>query len=127
MDPDCRRSGTARPLSRFDLWEPRTVTDPLLDFYVAIEQRSQQMLEAAEQEDWLRVAEMEGACSVLIDQLRQAAQSQALSAQARREKAKLMQSILRIDAQIRLLAEPMVDDIHEMLHAQPGQSSPYLH
>jgi flagellar protein FliT len=103
------------------------VSDSLLDYYAAIERRSQQMLEAAEQEDWLRVAEMEGACSVLIDQLRQASQGQALSLEARREKARLMQSILRIDAQIRLLAEPMVDDIHAMLHAKAGQSPGYLH
>ncbi len=103
------------------------MADSLLDYYAAIEQRSQQMLEAAEQEDWSRVAEMEGACTVLIDQLRQAAQGQALSPEARREKARLMQSILRIDAQIRLLAEPMVDDIHAMLHAQAPSSTGYLH
>ena len=42
----------------------------LIDYYKAIENSSRQMLDAAKDEDWDQVVRFEGACAVLIEQLR---------------------------------------------------------
>ena len=78
----------------------------LIDFYKAIEQSSAGMLGAALAQDWDAVVRFEGACAVLIEQLRQHAQSVALPDDLRREKEQIMQRILHNDARIRDLTEP---------------------
>lgn len=87
----------------------------LLDYYKAIESASRQMLEAAQVEDWDQVVRLEGACAVLIEQLRAKSRSQNLAPKERGEKQRLMLSILRHDAEIRNLAEPWLADIDHML------------
>ena len=78
----------------------------LIDYYKAIEDSSLKMLSAAKDEDWEQVVRFEGACAVLIEQLRAKAQSEALQPEQRSEKTRIMQRILQNDAQIRYLAEP---------------------
>lgn len=78
----------------------------LLGFYKAIEESSLKMLAAAQEEDWDGVVRYEGTCAVLIEQLRFRAKSETLDARSRLEKTRIMQRILRNDAQIRYLAEP---------------------
>jgi flagellar protein FliT len=78
----------------------------LIDYYKAIEDSSRKMLDAAKTEDWDEVVRFEGACAVLIEQLRQRARSEELSSEMRTEKTRIMQRILHNDAQIRYLAEP---------------------
>ena len=46
----------------------------LIDYYKAIEDSSMKMLEAAKAQDWDSVVRFEGACAVLIGQLRHRAQ-----------------------------------------------------
>ena len=86
----------------------------LLDYYKAIEKTSQQMLEAAQTENWDQVVRLEGACAVLIAQLRHKSNTEQLDADQRKEKTKIMQRILRIDAEIRCLAEPWLNDLAQM-------------
>ena len=74
---------------------------PLIDYYAAIEDSSAKMLDAAKSEDWEQVVRFEGACAVLIEQLRERAQSEDLQPEQRAEKSKIMQRILNNDAQIR--------------------------
>jgi flagellar protein FliT len=81
----------------------------LIDYYQAIEDSSSRMLEAAKREDWDGVVRFEGACAVLIEQLRARAKVEALDETTRQEKSKIMLRILNIDAQIRYLAEPWVE------------------
>ncbi|RYF74927.1 MAG: flagellar protein FliT [Comamonadaceae bacterium] len=88
--------------------------DRLLDYYKAIEAASLQMLEAARSEDWDAVVRCEGACAVLIEQLRFKADTLELPREDRREKTRLMQRILRNDAEIRVLAEPWLSHIEQM-------------
>jgi flagellar protein FliT len=83
----------------------------LLDYYKAIENASQQMLIAAQTENWDQVVQLESTCAVLIEQLRGKARTNKLSSEERREKLRIMQRILRTDAEIRLLAEPWLSDI----------------
>ncbi len=78
----------------------------LMDYYKAIEDSSAKMLEAARAEDWDAVVRFEGACAVLIEQLRYRARDEALDAAARVEKSRIMRRILGNDAEIRILAEP---------------------
>ncbi len=78
----------------------------LIDYYKAIEDSSRKMLDAAKSEDWEQVVRFEGACAVLIEQLRAKAHSEELLPAQRSEKTRIMQRILQNDAQIRYLAEP---------------------
>jgi len=86
----------------------------LIDYYKAIEDSSRKMLEAAKQEDWEQVVRFEGACAVLIEQLRARASSEALQPGQQLEKLKIMQRILKNDAMIRFLAGPLSDDAETM-------------
>ncbi len=85
--------------------------DRLLDYYKAIEAASLQMLEAARREDWDDVVRCEGACAVLIEQLRFRGKCEELPRADRAEKTRIMQRILRNDAEIRVLAEPWLNDV----------------
>jgi len=95
----------------------------LIDYYRAIEDSSQKMLEAAKTEDWDEVVRLEGACAVLIEQLRYKSRSEELLPEQRTEKTRIMQRILSNDAQIRYLAEPWLahfekkfDRLQQLLH-----------
>jgi flagellar protein FliT len=92
--------------------------DDLMDYYKAIESSSRQMLDAARREDWDDVVRCEGACAVLIEQLRFLAKSQDLPKDLRSEKSRIMQRILRNDAEIRILAEPWLNTFAEMFDAK---------
>jgi flagellar protein FliT len=96
----------------------------LLQYYKAIEGASRQMLEAAQAEDWDQLVHLEGACAVLIEQLRAESRSQNLAPDERAEKQRIMMSILRHDAEIRNLAEPWLADIDHMLG---GRRPQFLH
>ena len=78
----------------------------LIDYYKAIEDSSRKMLDAAKSEDWDLVVRFEGACAVLIEQLRARGSNEQLLPEQRTEKTRIMQRILQNDAQIRYLAEP---------------------
>ena len=92
----------------------------LLNYYEAIERASQDMLAAAEHGDWNSVLKLEGACAVLIAQLRQHADTSPLGPDEARFKARIMKRILVNDAQIRRLAEPWLDDLDALLAGRPA-------
>ena len=87
----------------------------LLGYYEAIEQASCDMLSAAKAGDWDAVVKLEGACVLLISQLKHAARQQPLDNDAARTKARIMQRILVNDAEIRHLAEPWLQDLESRL------------
>jgi flagellar protein FliT len=91
------------------------MTTPLIDYYKAIERTSEQMLAAAQSENWDQVVRLEGACAVLIAQLRYKSRETDLAPDERKEKARIMQRILRTDAEIRCLAEPWLNDLAHLL------------
>lgn len=91
----------------------------LIDYYKAIEDGSLRMLTAAREENWDEVVRCEGTCAVLIDQLRNASQDQQLTAEQRKEKARIMQRILRNDAEIRCLTEPWLSQFEHILESRP--------
>ena len=95
----------------------------LIDYYKAIEDSSARMLEAAKTEDWEGVVRQEGACAVLIEQLRHLAKTEVLDSQSRVEKSRIMLRILHNDALIRYLAEPWLMHLD---HTLQGNSA-FLH
>jgi flagellar protein FliT len=87
----------------------------LLEYYEAIEKASADMLDAARSGNWDEVVKLEGACAVLIAQLKNAAQSHDLAKAEAKEKSRIMQRILLNDAEIRHLAEPWLEELDHML------------
>jgi flagellar protein FliT len=94
------------------------MSSTLLNFYEAIEKASADMLDAARDGQWDQVVKLEGACAVLIAQLKNNAQSEALKADEAKTKSRIMQRILLNDAEIRHLAEPWLEDLDEMMHGR---------
>lgn len=91
----------------------------LLQYYEAIEQASEQMLEAARGGNWDQVVKLEGACALLISQLKQAAATQDLGTEERQLKSRIMKRILVNDAEVRNLAEPWLEDLDRLLAGRP--------
>lgn len=91
----------------------------LIDYYKAIESSSTRMLEAARTQDWDSVLRMEGACTVLIEQLRFHARMETLSESERHEKTQIMLRILKNDAEVRNLAEPWLEHIEHRMEHKP--------
>jgi flagellar protein FliT len=91
----------------------------LLNYYEAIERASQDMLEAARLGNWDHVVKLEGACAVLIAQLKHSASERPLGADEAQLKSRIMQRILVNDAEIRQLAEPWLNDLDEILAGRP--------
>lgn len=91
----------------------------LLNYYEAIEQASQDMLEAARIGDWDHVVKLEGACALLIAQLKRNAAGIPLASEEAQIKSRIMQRILINDAEIRQLAEPWLEDLDNVLAGRP--------
>jgi flagellar protein FliT len=101
--------------------------DPqLLSYYEAIERASAEMLNAARAGRWDEVVKLEGACVLLISQLKHAAgdgdappaPQDPHAQEAARLKSRIMQRILVNDAEIRHLAEPWLADLDDTLAGQ---------
>jgi len=92
---------------------PQSTT--LLDYYEAIERASQNMLEAARVGNWDSVVKLEGACALLISQLKHAAASRSLDSTEKQLKSRIMQRILVNDAEVRVLAEPWLEGLDALL------------
>ena len=87
----------------------------LISYYEALEKASTDMLSAAREADWDQVVKLEGACVLLIAQLKHAASETGLAADDAKLKTRIMQRILVNDAEIRNLAEPWLDDLDRMI------------
>ena len=108
----------------------------LLSYYEAIERASADMLAAARAGNWDEVVKLEGACVLLISQLKHAAQAplmdsavevdefEPLGGDTARVKSRIMQRILVNDAEVRHLAEPWLPDLHRLMQ---GKATPTLH
>jgi flagellar protein FliT len=91
----------------------------LLNYYEAIEKASQEMLDAARAGNWDHVVKLEGACALLISQLKHAAAQRGLGEEEAQLKSRIMQRILINDAEIRQLAEPWLEDLDNILAGRP--------
>jgi flagellar protein FliT len=100
--------------------QKKIMSTKLLNYYEAIEKASADMLAAARSGNWDEVVKLEGACAVLIAQLKSAAQSSQLMHNEAKEKSRIMQRILLNDAEIRHLAEPWLEDLDHMMGGKPA-------
>ena len=91
----------------------------LLSYYEAIERASADMLDAARTGNWDHVIKLEGACVLLISQLKNAARGSALSGEESQLKSRIMKRVLVNDAEIRHLAEPWIEDLDQMIGGRP--------
>lgn len=91
----------------------------LLSYYEALERASNDMLAAARAADWDQVVKLEGACVLLIAQLKHAATEKPLPSDESKAKNRIMQRILVNDAEIRHLAEPWLEDLDQMISGRP--------
>src|SRR5262245_15264763 len=96
-----------------------TMNTSLITYYEAIERASADMLSAARAGDWDLVVKLEGACGLLISQLKQAARGESLQPVDAQARTRIMQRILLRDAEIRHLAEPWLEQIDGMLAGKP--------
>lgn len=87
----------------------------LLSYYEAIEKASADMLDAAKAGNWDEVVKLEGACVLLISQLKHAARGESMAPEEAQLKTRIMQRILVNDAEIRHLAEPWLEDLDHMM------------
>lgn len=90
----------------------------LLTYYEAIEKASADMLDAARAGNWDHVIKLEGACVLLISQLKNAARGSALSNEENQLKSRIMKRVLVNDAEIRHLAEPWLEDLDRMINGR---------
>jgi flagellar protein FliT len=102
-----------------DSTDRTTMNSSLLSYYEAIEKASADMLDAARAGNWDHVIKLEGACVLLISQLKNAARSNNLSAEESQLKSRIMKRILVNDAEIRHLAEPWLEDLDHMMAGKP--------
>ena len=65
------------------------------------------------------MVKLEGACAVLIAQLKHNAAERALGSDEAQLKSRIMQRILINDAEIRQLAEPWLEDLDNLLAGRP--------
>jgi flagellar protein FliT len=96
-------------------FDPSDMNSALLRYYQAIEEASQNMLDAARQGNWDQVLKLEGACVLLISQLKHESGAKPLGDDEAQLKSRIMQRILVNDAEIRQLAEPWLDELDEIL------------
>lgn len=99
--------------------EVQPVQGELLSYYKAIEQASADMLAAARVGDWEQVVKLEGACVLLISQLKEAAQGMKLDNETAKAKSRILQRILVNEGEIRNLVEPWLPEIDRIVAGKP--------
>lgn len=93
------------------------MSESLLNCYREIEASSRRMLEAARQAQWNEIREIEQVCALQIRELKWKSRTLTLEAKDSAEKMQIMLRILKMDAEIRDLAEPWIDSIDAMYQA----------
>ena len=96
-----------------------TQVESPLRYYEALETASSDMLDAARDGDWDRVAKLEAACALVIGKLRQIAQVHQLSEAGRQNKLRILKSILANDAEIRRITEALPEQFEAALSPAP--------
>ena len=92
--------------------------DALLAYYEALETASQDMVRAARDRDWSRVAQIRTHAGRVIAQLRIRLEDDALDRHDTRRKLRIMQRIVRHDAELRFLAQPWLRGLDALLRGR---------
>ncbi len=95
--------------------EHESSCDAALARYRIVERQCERMLEAARDDDWNDVGVIAGELQALIAAIRVEASATELAARERSEKFRILRNIVRLDAQIRHLANPWQRSLDTML------------
>lgn len=100
---------------------------PLIDRYREIEYVALEMLEAGRAGDWSRVGDLGSTIRTLADGVARAGGPEALDAEQRRERARILRRLVVVDADLRRLSDPASAWLDSMFDAPPqdgGTSRP---
>lgn len=91
----------------------------LIGFYLSIERASRDMLAAALEGDWDRVASTQTQVDALIDQVRTLNARVALSREEQRIKLRIVRQIVQNEAKLRRLSSPWSDRYEQLVFGVP--------
>lgn len=97
--------------------------DDILGLYESVAAITNQMLEAAKQEDWTELAALEAQCREYVSKMQTIDKSKPLSGPALQKKLASVNKILADDREIRNLTDPWMVKLAGMLHANGGERS----
>lgn len=106
--PGTQRTRSARP------------STPLIDRYREVESVALEMLEAGRAGDWTRVGALEITIRTLADGITRAGGPDALDAEQRRERLRILRRLVLLDGDLRRLADPVNGWLDTMLEARPN-------
>jgi flagellar protein FliT len=89
--------------------------EAILSVYQRIAELTEQMLAAARGSDWDTLLHLEHECRALFAQLSDGEDERVRDANFQRRKANLIRGVLDDDAQIRLLVEPWLAHLSELI------------
>ncbi|TMS59742.1 flagellar protein FliT [Imbroritus primus] len=98
--------------------------DTMLSMYEQIAVHAAEMEDAADAGDWDRVTALERECAILVARLRAEDPSVPLEPRQRERKTLLLTQILRSDAYVRSVAQPVMDALqHQIADARRGSQA----
>ncbi|HSH71467.1 MAG TPA: flagellar protein FliT [Methylophilaceae bacterium] len=85
--------------------------------YEAVAELTNQMLLAAKQQDWDKLAELELSCAQYVEKLKSVEDAVPLPSEARERKVASIKSILADDREIRNLVSPWMVKLNSMINS----------
>lgn len=98
--------------------------DEVLSTYEFMVTLTNQMLEAAKQKDWDRMAELEKVCENCAQKIPMRDHSDLLNQEAVERKVKSLKKILENDKEIRALLEPWMARLTKLMHTSSQTVKP---
>lgn len=93
----------------------------MIAIYEKIAGISSQMLAAARNNDWDKLALLESACTEQITILKRENQQMPLTVEERGEKVRIIQTILENDRKIRDIADPWMAQLSMLMHSTSAE------
>lgn len=90
--------------------------------YETVAKLTNQMLSAAKQQDWDRLAELEAQCAECVENLKMVEDALPLAAEARERKVASIKSILADDREIRNLVSPWMVRLNTLINSYHTES-----
>jgi flagellar protein FliT len=92
-------------------------TEEVITLYEAVAVITTQMLAAAREANWDRLAELESCCASHVATLKQEEPTAPLTGATRERKARIIQKILADDREIRNITEPWMGRLSAMINS----------
>jgi flagellar protein FliT len=96
----------------------------VLSLYESVAEVTSQMLVAAQEQDWDKLAELEDCCGIYVEKLRAFEELEPLTGDAYARKLACIKQILADDREIRNLMAPWMVKLNAMLNGKHVHNSP---